>query len=67
MNWIYVSESNCINLDDIFHVWIEQSINGYFLMGELRHNGEEVVISMIFQNVFDCQKYMHKILKINTI
>ncbi len=42
-------ENQWFELSQFCHIWIEKSINGFFLMGEWIHNGEEVVLSPSFE------------------
>ena len=44
--WSRCSIRDIVNLDCFCHIWVEKGSNGYFLMGEMIHNSEEVVISM---------------------
>lgn len=55
MNWIYTYDDDAINLDNIAHIWIEKSVNGFFLMGEMINTQEDVVLSITFENESECR------------
>lgn len=70
-NWIHF-HTDWFNLDDFCHIWIETRsfheeidyvpcirITGYYLMGEWRHNGEEVIISQDWESIDDLKKFIH--------
>lgn len=57
--WINTG-NDCFNLDKFIHIWIEKSVNGFFLMGEIE-NGEEIVLSSCFQCPLQCANYMSRI------
>jgi hypothetical protein len=59
MKWVISSELDIFNLDAFFHIWVEKCPNGYFLMGELIHNGEEVVLSSTFDNECKAKMLLH--------
>lgn len=61
MNWIRVSEDDFINLDEIFHIWIQKCPNGFFLIGERKLNQEEVVLSQCYVDKLSCFKHMIKV------
>lgn len=51
MVWILRHDTrDAFNLDNICHIWIDKSVNGYSLCGEMIHNGEEVVLSRSYEN-----------------
>jgi hypothetical protein len=71
MEWIHFDE-DWFNLDDFCHIWIETrsfhetegfehriKVTGYYLMGEWRHNGEEVIISQDWESIDDLKKFLH--------
>lgn len=58
-NWINLG-NDCFNLDKFVHIWMDKTINGFFVMGELE-NGEEVVLSGCFQCPIQCSSHMYKI------
>lgn len=60
MNWIRTSVDQWINLDNVFHIWIDKTENGYFINGELIHNSEEVVLSGPFLSIIDCVDHLNK-------
>lgn len=62
MTWIKIANDEWVNLDQIFHVWIEETVNGFFINGELKHNGEEVVLSKNFNTFDECLKYVNILL-----
>lgn len=49
MTFLMVSAEDAINLNNLAHVWIEKCDKGYFLMGEMIHNSEEVVLTETFE------------------
>ena len=59
MKFIRTSETDFINLENICHIWIQKCPNGWFLMGEMIHNGEEVVLSQTYSIEHSC--YLHAI------
>ena len=60
--WIATSGSDLINLDNICHIWIDGTPNGFFLCGEMMHNKEEVVLSLPCEKYEECQSMMRDIL-----
>lgn len=71
-NWIHF-DKDWFNLDDFCHIWIETrrfqeevnyqariTVTGYYLMGEWRHNGEEVIISQDWESIDDLKKFIHE-------
>ena len=63
MIWIHY-ENDAFLLNNICHICIQKSCNGYFLLGEMMHNKEEVVLSPYFQEREDCLKILKSILKV---
>lgn len=71
-NWICV-DNDWFNIKDFCHIWIEErrfitgnmiEIDGYFAMGEWRHNGEEVVITKDYQSLDELRHYINRSVKI---
>lgn len=60
--WINFS-FNWFNVKDFCHIWIDESVNGYFAMGEWRHNGEEVVLTGCFEKKEDVYNFINHKLK----
>lgn len=59
MKWLYTLHNDeAINTDNICHIWIENSPNGFFLMGEMMHSGEEVVLSGNCKTEKECQELL---------
>jgi glycosidase len=59
--WICIKRTNdFFNLDNIAHIWLEKGVNGYFLMGEMMHNEEEVVLTDNFETPEECTKHFYK-------
>ncbi len=65
MKWIYY-ENNWFNLDDFCHIWIEESdvqengkTVGYFLVGLWKHNGENKIISELWESLDKLQQFLH--------
>jgi|KBSMisStaDraftv2_1062788.scaffolds.fasta_scaffold296803_2 hypothetical protein len=46
--WVRNEINGAINIDNLCHIWVEQGINGYFLMGEMIQNAEEVIVSRTY-------------------
>ena len=63
MNWIYTSKEDAINLDNLAHVWMQECPNGFFLMGEMIHNQEEVVLGDTFLKKEQCMKALYEMFK----
>lgn len=63
MNWIKYN-SEAFNLNEFRHIWIEKGVNGFFIMGEFLRDLEEVVLSSDFQNFFECENCMNKLLNL---
>lgn len=63
-NWVLSDSDNAINLNNIAHIWIQNCPNGYFLMGEMIHNEEEVCLSPCFDNKNKCKLIMFNLLGI---
>jgi len=61
MNWIRVSEDEFVNLNEIFHIWIQQCPNGFFLMGERKSNDEEICLSQCYKDKLSCFNHVIKI------
>lgn len=57
-NWVRVGKGDFFNLDNIAHIWIEHTVNGFYAMGEMMHNQEEVVLSDPFESFQECQIYL---------
>lgn len=70
--WIHF-DKDWFNLDDFCHIWIESRsfvqevdyakqirVTGYYLMGEWRHNGEEVIISQDWDSLDELRKFLHR-------
>jgi len=64
-NWIHF-EKDWFNLNDFIHIWIEEhkaefgdDTIGYYLVGEWRHNGEEVIISQDWESIDDLKRFLH--------
>jgi len=55
MSWIS-HDDNWFNLRHFFHIWIEKSDLGWFLMGEML-NGEEVSLSPIFDSLEEARNW----------
>lgn len=58
MNWIKVGKNDFFNVENLAHIWINESVNGFFLMGEMIHNHEEIILSETFDNEDECQDYI---------
>ena len=63
MNWIKPNKHDAFNLKNIAHIWIHKSVNGYFLMGEMMHNKEEIVLSASVESIEDAEILLNKILE----
>lgn len=74
-NWIH-HDKDWFNLEDFCHIWIETrygkdngpieppSPRGYYLMGEWRHNGEEVIISQDWDSWEQLRNFLNEKLKV---
>jgi len=51
-----VSETDWVNLNYIIHIWIEKSQLGWWLQGTLV-NGEDVVLSDLFESYQKCYEF----------
>lgn len=58
MNWILLTNVHAINLSCFCHIWVHSCPNGYVLMGEMTHNGEEIVLSQYFEDETECRHYL---------
>ena len=63
--WIKYGE-DAFNINEMRHIWVENSINGHFIMGEFVRTNEEVVLSHVFNDKDDCLDYMYEILSEKT-
>ena len=57
--WVFSSSEDVINLNNISHIWIQKCPNGYFLMGEMINNCEEVVMSQTFESKEECMRLLN--------
>lgn len=59
--WINFQEQ-WFNLDDFCHIWIEinKTNNKYYAMGEWRHNGEEVIITDVWDSKDELRMYLNR-------
>lgn len=70
--WIHF-DKDWFNLDDFCHIWIETRsfqeevdyaprirVTGYYLMGEWRHNGEEVIISQDWECLVGLKNFLNE-------
>lgn len=67
MDWIETTKDQYINLEFVFHVWMEHSVNGYFIMGEITQTGEEVVLSPSFEKEDDCRYVLIDLMRTDRI
>ena len=65
MNWIYLECGDAINLSNIAHIWVQKCPAGFFLMGEMIHNQEEVCLTHIFDSYDKCINILRKICENN--
>ena len=61
MKWLITSKDEAINLDNICHIWIQKCPDGWFLMGEMIHNSEEVVLSLKYDIEDKCRQLLYSL------
>lgn len=54
MKWIYLESGDAFNLSNIAYIWIQKCPSGFFLMGEMIHNHEEVCLTHILDSYDEC-------------
>ncbi len=60
---MFTDNEDMINLDKIRHIWIEEGVNGFFLMGEFEEDYEEVSLSNSYETRLECIDVMKKIMR----
>jgi len=61
MEWIYLECGDAFNLNNISHIWVQKCPSGFFLMGEMIQNQEEVALSHIFDSYDQCTDILRKL------
>ena len=61
MKWIYLECGDAYNVSNLAHIWVQKCPSGYFLMGEMIHNQEEVALSHIVDSYDQCVNFIRKI------
>jgi len=65
MEWIYLESDDAFNLRNISHIWVQKCHSGFFLMGEMIHNQEEVCLTHIFDSYDECIDIIRQICRYN--
>ena len=61
-NWFADGRGNFYKSSDFHHLWIDRGADYFFILGEWKHNAEEIVVSDAFNTYEEAEKWIMNVL-----